>query len=40
MGNISSIYYVFIDFKKALDRIWHAAFWATIKKYDISANLT
>ena len=31
-------YHVFIDFKKAFDRIWHAALWATMKKY-ISANL-
>ena len=23
---------VFIDFKKAFDRVWHAALWATIKK--------
>ena len=30
--------YVFIDFKKASDRVWHAAFLATMKKY-ISANL-
>ena len=33
------IYYVFIDFKKAFDRIWHAALWATTKKYNISTNL-
>ena len=32
-------YHVFIDFKKAFDRVWHAAFWATMKKYDISTNL-
>ena len=32
------LYYVFIDFKKALDRVWHAALWTTIKKY-ISTNL-
>ncbi|WP_419588256.1 RNA-directed DNA polymerase, partial [Thiolapillus sp.] len=30
---------VFIDFKKAFDRIWHAALWATMKKYNISTNL-
>ena len=24
---------VFIDFKKAFDRVWHAALWATMKKY-------
>ena len=32
------IYYVLIDFKKVFDRVWHAAFWATMKKYNISAN--
>ena len=33
------LYHVFTDFKKAFDRIWHAALWATMKKYNISANL-
>ena len=33
------IYHVFTDFKKAFDRVWHAALWATMKKYNISANL-
>ena len=32
------LYHVFIDFKKAFDRVWHAALWATMKKY-IRANL-
>ena len=32
-------YHVFIDFKKAIDRVWHAALWATMKKYNISTNL-
>ena len=32
-------YHVFIDFKKALNRVWHAALWATMKKYTISTNL-
>ena len=31
--------HVFIDFKKAFDSIWHAALWATMKKYNISTNL-
>ena len=26
------LYHVFIDFKKAFDRVWHAALWATMKK--------
>ena len=32
------IYHVFIDFKKAFSRVWHAALWAATKKY-ISTNL-
>ena len=32
------LYHVFIDFKKAFDRVWHAALWATMKKYNISTN--
>ena len=33
------LYHVFIDFKKAFDRVWHAALWATMQMYNISANL-
>ena len=33
------LYHVFVDFKKAFDRVWHAAPWATMKKYNISTNL-
>ena len=33
------LYHVFIDFKKAFVRVWHAALWATMKKYNISTNL-
>ena len=33
------LYHVFIDLTKALDRVWHADLWATIKKYNISTNL-
>ena len=32
------LYRVFTDFKKAFDRVWHAALWATMRKY-ISTNL-
>ena len=32
------LYHVFIDFKKAFDWVWHAALWATMKKYNISTN--
>ena len=34
-----NLHHVFIDFKKAFDRVWHAALWATTKKYIISTNL-
>ena len=33
------LYHVFIDFKKAFDRVWHAALWASMKPYNISTNL-
>ena len=33
------LYHVFIDFKKAFDMVWHAALWATMKKYNISTYL-
>ena len=33
------LYHVFVDFKKAFNRVWHAALWATMKKYNISTNL-
>ena len=32
------LYHVSIDFKKAFDRVWHAALLATMKKYNISTN--
>ncbi|KAK2154261.1 hypothetical protein NP493_2203g00012 [Ridgeia piscesae] len=33
------LYHVFIDFKKAFDRVWHAALWATMWHFNINANL-
>ena len=36
---VATLYHVFIDFRKAFDRVWHAALWATMRKYNISANL-
>ena len=33
------LYHVFVDFKKAFDRVWHAALWTTMKKYNFSTNL-
>ena len=33
------LYHVFIDFKiKAVNRVWHAALWAVMRKYNISIN--
>ena len=31
------LYHVFVDFRKAFDRVWHAAFWATMNHYNINA---
>ena len=33
------LYHVFVDFKKAFDRVWHAALWATMRLYNIHTNL-
>ena len=33
------MYHVFTDFKKAFDRVWQAALWATMLRYNISATL-
>ena len=33
------LYHVFIDFKKAFDRVWHAALWSTMKVYNINGAL-
>ena len=34
-----NLYHVFIDFKKAFDRVWHEALWATMRKYNINASV-
>ena len=34
-----NLYHVFIDFKKAFDRVLQAALWATMRKYNISSNI-
>ena len=34
-----NLYYVFIDFKKAFDRIWHEDLWAAMRKYNINASI-
>ena len=33
------IYHIFVDFKKAFDRVWHAALWATMSRYNITADI-
>jgi hypothetical protein len=33
------LHHVFIDFKKAFDRVWHEALWSTMRKYNINSNL-
>ena len=33
------LYHVFIDCKKAFDRVWQKALWSTMRLYNISANL-
>ena len=33
------LYHVFIDFRKAFNRVCHAALWATMKEDNISTNL-
>ena len=34
-----NIFHVFIDVKKAFDRVWHEATWATMNKFNISRKL-
>ena len=34
-----NLYHVFIDFKKAFDRVWREALWATMRKYNINASI-
>ena len=33
------LYHVFIDFKKAFDRVWHKALWSTMRLYNFNVNL-
>ena len=33
------IYHIFIYFKNAFDRAWHAALWATMRRYNITADI-
>ena len=34
-----SLYHVFVDFKKAFDRVWHVVLWAAMRLYNINDNL-
>ena len=34
-----NLYHVFIDIKKAFDRVWHEALWTTMRKYNINASI-
>ena len=34
-----NLYHIFIDFKKAFDRVWHEALWATMRKYNTNASI-
>ena len=34
-----SFNHVLVDFKKAFDRVWHAALWATMRPYNINDNM-
>ena len=34
-----NLYHIFIDFKKAFDRVWHETVWATMRKYNINASI-
>ena len=34
-----NLYHVFIDVKKAFDRVWNEALWATMRKYNINASI-
>ena len=36
---LHDLYHIFIDLKKAFDRVWHAALWATMRLYNINTNL-
>ena len=34
-----NLYYVFMNFKKAFDRVWHEALWPTMRNYNINASI-
>ena len=34
-----TLFHVFVDFKKTFNRVWHAALWATMRLFNVNANL-
>ena len=38
MPHQQNLYHVFKDFKKAIDKVWHEALWATMMQYNINAS--
>ena len=34
-----NLYHVFVDFKNAFERVWHAVFWVSMRRYYINVNL-
>ena len=34
-----NLYHVFVDFKKAFDRLWHKALWATMRRNNINTSI-
>ena len=39
LQHLQNLYHLFIEFKKAFDRVWHEALWATMRKYNINASI-
>ena len=39
MQHQKDLYPVFVNFKKAFDRVWHAVLWATMRLYNINDKL-
>lgn len=33
------LYYVFIDFEKAFNRVWHSALWNTMRRFNMGRKL-
>ena len=39
LQHLKSLYHVFVDFKKAFNRVWHVALWASTRLYNVNDNL-